>query len=347
MSISENMKRIIDHENDLSENSSLDSSEPLLAEENSRLTVYPLKHQSIWEMYKKQQAAFWTVEEVDMSKDYDHFKEFKPEEQHFIKHILAFFAASDAIVNINLLERFTKDVKIPEAQIAYTYQAMMENIHAEMYSLMIETIIKDPTEKESLLNAVETIPCIGKKATWAIKWIESQDSFAKRLVAFAIVEGIFFSGSFCAIFWIKHIKKNKMPGLTLSNEFIARDEGMHTDFACLLYSMLNNKLEQEELEGMIREAVEIESEFIIESLPCKLIGMNSEMMNQYIQFVADRLCYTLGHPKIYNTKNPFTWIEALSLEGKNNFFEGRTSQYQNANIMNSSSKGAFMISEDF
>jgi ribonucleotide reductase beta subunit family protein with ferritin-like domain len=246
-----------------------------------------------------------------------------------------------------LLERFTKDVKIPEAQIAYTYQAMMENIHAEMYSLMIETIIKDPTEKESLLNAVETIPCIGKKAAWAIKWIESQDSFAKRLVAFAIVEGIFFSGSFCAIFWIKHVKKNKMPGLTLSNEFIARDEGMHTDFACLLYSMMNNKLEQEELEGMIREAVEIESEFITESLPCKLIGMNSEMMNQYIQFVADRLCYTLGHPKIYNTKNPFTWIEALSLEGKNNFFEGRTSQYQNANIMNSSSKGAFMISEDF
>lgn len=344
MSISENMKRILDQEND---QNMQDNLEPLLAEENSRLTVYPLKHKPIWEMYKKQQAAFWTVEEVDMSKDYDHFKKFKPEEQHFIKHILAFFAASDAIVNINLLERFTKDVKIPEAQIAYTYQAMMENIHAEMYSLMIETIIKDPTEKESLLNAVETIPCIGKKAAWAIKWIESQDSFAKRLVAFAIVEGIFFSGSFCAIFWIKHVKKNKMPGLTLSNEFIARDEGMHTDFACLLYSMMNNKLEQEELEGMIREAVEIESEFITESLPCKLIGMNSEMMNQYIQFVADRLCYTLGHPKIYNTKNPFTWIEALSLEGKNNFFEGRTSQYQNANIMNSSSKGAFMISEDF
>jgi ribonucleoside-diphosphate reductase subunit M2 len=344
MSISENMKRILDQEND---QNLQDNLEPLLAEENSRLTVYPLKHKPIWEMYKKQQAAFWTVEEVDMSKDYDHFKKFKSEEQHFIKHILAFFAASDAIVNINLLERFTKDVKIPEAQIAYTYQAMMENIHAEMYSLMIETIIKDPTEKESLLNAVETIPCIGKKAAWAIKWIESQDSFAKRLVAFAIVEGIFFSGSFCAIFWIKHVKKNKMPGLTLSNEFIARDEGMHTDFACLLYSMMNNKLEQEELEGMIREAVEIESEFITESLPCKLIGMNSEMMNQYIQFVADRLCYTLGHPKIYNTKNPFTWIEALSLEGKNNFFEGRTSQYQNANIMNSSSKGAFMISEDF
>lgn len=344
MSISENMKRILDQEND---QTLQDNLEPLLSEENSRLTVYPLKHKPIWEMYKKQQAAFWTVEEVDMSKDYDHFKKFKPEEQHFIKHILAFFAASDAIVNINLLERFTKDVKIPEAQIAYTYQAMMENIHAEMYSLMIETIIKDPTEKESLLNAVETIPCIGKKAAWAIKWIESQDSFAKRLVAFAIVEGIFFSGSFCAIFWIKHVKKNKMPGLTLSNEFIARDEGMHTDFACLLYSMMNKKLEQEELEGMIREAVEIESEFITESLPCKLIGMNSEMMNQYIQFVADRLCYTLGHTKIYNTKNPFTWIEALSLEGKNNFFEGRTSQYQNANIMNSSSKGAFMISEDF
>lgn len=344
MSISENMKRILDQEND---QTLQDNLEPLLSEENSRLTVYPLKHKPIWEMYKKQQAAFWTVEEVDMSKDYDHFKKFKPEEQHFIKHILAFFAASDAIVNINLLERFTKDVKIPEAQIAYTYQAMMENIHAEMYSLMIETIIKDPTEKESLLNAVETIPCIGKKAAWAIKWIESQDSFAKRLVAFAIVEGIFFSGSFCAIFWIKHVKKNKMPGLTLSNEFIARDEGMHTDFACLLYSMMNNKLGQEELEGMIREAVEIESEFITESLPCKLIGMNSEMMNQYIQFVADRLCYTLGHSKIYNTKNPFTWIEALSLEGKNNFFEGRTSQYQNANIMNSSSKGAFMISEDF
>ena len=346
MSISETMIKIIDHEYDQINNTT-DTNEPLLDENNTRLTVYPLKHKKIWEMYKKQQAAFWTVEEVDMSKDYNHFKEFKPEEQHFIKHILAFFAASDAIVNINLLERFTKDVKIPEAQIAYTYQAMMENIHAEMYSLMIETIIKDSAEKDNLLNAVETIPCIGKKAAWAIKWIESKDSFAKRLVAFAIVEGIFFSGSFCAIFWIKYIKKNKMPGLTLSNEFIARDEGMHTDFACLLYSMLNNKLEQEELEGMIKEAVKIESEFITESLPCKLIGMNSEMMNQYIKFVADRLCYTLGHPKIYNTKNPFTWMEALSLEGKGNFFEGRTSQYQNANIMNNSSKGEFMISDDF
>jgi len=345
MSISENMKRILDQENiDLKSKQSM---EPLLSEENSRLTVYPLKNKAIWDMYKKQQAAFWTVEEVDMSKDYDHFKEFKPEEQHFIKHILAFFAASDAIVNINLLDRFTKDVKITEAQIAYTYQAMMENIHGEMYSLMIETIIKDSAEKETLLNAVETIPCIGKKAAWAIKWIESQESFAKRLVAFAIVEGIFFSGSFCAIFWIKHIKKNKMPGLTMSNEFIARDEGMHTDFACLLYSMLNNKLSDYDVSEMMKEAVEIESEFITESLPCKLIGMNSEMMTQYIKFVADRLCYSLGHKKIYNVKNPFTWIEALSLEGKNNFFESRTSQYQNANIMNNSSKGEFMILDDF
>ena len=349
MSMSKNMERLLKDESldNIRNNDGSNSQEPLLSEENSRLTVYPLKYKKIWEMYKKQQAAFWTVEEVDMSKDYDHFKEFKPEEQHFIKHILAFFAASDAIVNINLLERFTTDVKITEAQIAYTYQAMMENIHAEMYSLMIETIIKDPTEKKSLSNGVETIPCIGKKAQWAIKWIESEESFAKRLIAFAIVEGIFFSGSFCAIFWIKHVKKNKMPGLTMSNEFIARDEGMHTDFACLLYSMLNQKLDQEDIHGMMKDAVNIESEFITESLPCKLIGMNSELMTQYIQYVADRLCYSLGYQKIYNVKNPFTWIEALSLEGKSNFFESRPSQYQNANIMNQSNKGEFMISDDF
>ncbi len=324
-----------------------DQNEYLLSEENNRLTTYPIRNLDIWKSYKLQQAAFWTVEEVDMSKDYQHFQELNENEQHFIKNILAFFAASDTLVNINLLERFTNDVQVMEAKIAYTYQAMMENIHGEMYSLMIETIIKDTKEKEKLMNAVSTIPCIGKKATWAIKWIESKDCFAKRLIAFSIVEGIFFSGSFCAIFWLKQTKKNKMPGLTMSNEFIARDEGMHTDFACLLYSMIQNKLDQEEVHNMIREAVDIEIEFITESLPCKLIGMNSELMTEYIKYVADRLCYTLGYENIYKVKNPFQWMEALSLEGKSNFFEKRASEYQNANIGNSSKVGNFKIMEDF
>jgi ribonucleoside-diphosphate reductase subunit M2 len=323
------------------------NNEYLLSEENNRLTVYPIKNIEIWNMYKKQQAAFWTVEEIDMSNDYEHFCEFTKDEQHFIKTILAFFAASDTIVNINILERFTKDVQLMEAKIAYTYQAMMENIHGEMYSLMIETIIKDTEEKEKLMNSVETIPCITKKAEWAFKWIESDAAFAERVIAFAIVEGIFFSGSFLSIYWVKYIKKNKMPGLTLSNEFIARDEGMHTDFACLLYSMLTHKLEQQKVHDMINEAVHIEIEFIVESLPCKLIGMNSEMMTAYIKYVADRLCYSLGYELIYNEKNPFQWMETLSLEGKSNFFEKRGSQYQNASIMNKTNKGNFEILDDF
>ncbi|VVU94672.1 Ribonucleotide reductase, small chain [seawater metagenome] len=321
--------------------------EYLLSEENNRLTVYPIKNMSIWDLYKKQQAAFWTVEEVDMSQDYDHFCKFNKDEQHFIKNILAFFAASDTIVNINLLERFTSDVQIMEAKIAYTYQAMMENIHGEMYSLMIETLVKDQEEKDKLMDAVNTIPCISQKAEWAFKWIDSDESFAARIVAFAIVEGIFFSGSFCSIFWIKHTKKDKMPGLTLSNEFIARDEGMHTDFACLLYSHLTEKLTQEKIHSMIKEAVEIEIEFVTKSLPCKLIGMNSELMARYIKYVADRLCYSLKYEKIYNEKNPFQWMETISLEGKSNFFENRASQYQNANILNKTSKGDFKILDDF
>jgi len=323
------------------------SNEILLSEETNRLTVYPIKCNSIWQLYKKQMAAFWTVEEVDMSADYADFMTFNENEQHFIKNILAFFAASDTIVNINLLERFTNDVKLMEAKIAYTFQAMMENIHGEMYSLMIDTLIRNNDEKTKLMNAVETIPCIRKKALWAIKWIESKDSFCKRLIAFAIVEGIFFSGSFCAIFWLKHIKKNKMPGLTMSNEFIARDEGMHTEFACMLHSMLEKKISQDDLKCMIQEAVDIEIEFITESLPCKLIGMNSDLMSEYIKYVADKLCFSLDYNTIYNARNPFPWIEALSLGGKNNFFEAKASQYQNANIMNNSSKGKFEILEDF
>lgn len=319
--------------------------EPLLAQENNRLTVYPIKNHQIWEAYKLQQAALWTAEEIDFSKDYDDFMKLNKNEQHFIKMILAFFAASDTIVNINLAERFTQEVQLREAIVAYQYQIMMENVHNETYSLMIDNIIRDKEEKNRLLNAIENFPCIKKKADWAFKWIDSDAPFAQRLIAFAIVEGVFFSGSFCSIFWIK--KRNLMEGLTMSNELISRDEGMHTDFACLLYSQIINRIDFDIVEKMFKEAVEVEKQFIIQSLPCSLIGMNSEHMTQYIEFVADRLLLSLNYPKIWGTKNPFDFMESISVESKTNFFEARVSQYQKSSVLNETKDNCFEISDDF
>lgn len=302
--------------------------EPLLQEEQ-RLTTYPIKHKEIFDMYKKQQKCFWTADEIDFSKDYKDWVKLNDDERYFISHILGFFAASDSIVNMNLLDRFLKDVKVLEAQYCYHWQVAVENIHSETYSLMIDTYIKDNEEKDKLLNAIEHIPCIQKKASWALKWIYDEEaSFAQRLVAFACVEGIFFSGSFCAIYWLKD--RNLMTGLTTSNEFIARDEGLHCDFACLLYSMLKEKLDYDTIKEMITDVVEIETEFITKSLPCKLIGMNSDLMGDYIKFVSDRLVRELGYNNIYNVSNPFSFMENISLEGKTNFFEKRISEYKKA-----------------
>ena len=318
------------------------SNEYLLNEEEKRLVLHPIKNQVLFDLYKKQQKCFWTAEEIDFSKDIKDWEKLKTEEKHFIKHVLAFFAASDTIVNINLLERFLTDVKVLEAQIGYTFQAMMENIHSEVYSLMIDTYIKDKQEKQYLLNAVETIDCVTEKAKWALKWIQSDSNFARRLVAFSIVEGVFFSGSFCAIYWLK--ERNLMPGLTLSNEFIARDEGMHVEWACTLYSMLSEKLDESIVYEIIQEAVEIETKFITESLPCRLIGMNADSMTQYIRYVADKLLIDLGYSKLFKDTNPFDFMENISLEGKTNFFEKRVSEYSKADLSNSS---AFELSDNF
>ena len=319
--------------------------EPLLAPENNRMTVYPIKNKSIWEAYKQQMAAFWTAEEIDFSKDFDDFKKLNENEQHFVKMVLAFFAASDTIVNINLAERFTQEVQSREAVVAYQFQIMMENIHSEVYSLMIDNIVRDKTEKTKLLNAIEHFDCIKKKAEWAFKWIKSDTPFAQRLIAFAIVEGIFFSGSFCSIYWLK--KKNLMPGLCDSNELISRDEGMHTDFACLLYSQIKKRLDYSIVKKMFEEAVEIERQFICESLPCSLLGMNNELMTDYIKFVADRLLVTLKYPKIWGTKNPFDFMESISMEGKTNFFESRPTQYQKSAVLNISNENQFELTDDF
>jgi ribonucleotide reductase beta subunit family protein with ferritin-like domain len=300
--------------------------EPLLTENPHRYVMFPLQDTDIWKLYKKMFDCMWRPEEIDLSKDLIHWKTLNTGEQHFIKMILAFFAASDGIVLENLGARFLSDVQLPEARAAYGFQLMMENVHSEVYSLLIDTYIKDPKEKTQLFNALEVFPCIRKKADWAIKWIEDKrSSFAARLVAFACVEGIFFSGSFCSIYWLK--KRGLMPGLTFSNELISRDEGMHTDLACLLFSKLKNKLNKQKVREIIKEAVEIEKEFICEALPCKLIGMNSALMTQYIEFVADRLLVQLGCNKIYKVTCPFDFMEMISLEGKTNFFEKRVGEY--------------------
>lgn len=319
--------------------------EPILDPKNNRLTVYPIKYHKIWEFYKKMMASSWTVEEIEFSKDNDDFNKLNTKEQHFIKMVLAFFAASDGIVNMNLGKRFIQEVQIIEAIMAYDFQKMMENIHSETYSLQIDNIIRDNVEKEKALNAIKNYPCIKKKADWAYKWIESRESFALRLIAFAIVEGIFFSGSFCAIFWLK--KKNVMPGLCDSNEFIARDEGMHTAFACLLYSMFNERIDENIVHTMFKEAYEIEREFICDSLPCSLLGMNSDLMSQYIRFVADLLLVSLNYNKIWNETNPFDFMESISMEGKTNFFESRPTQYQKASVLNTGRDNSFTITNDF
>lgn len=319
--------------------------EPLLTTENNRLTIYPIKESKIWDAYKQQMAAFWTAEEIDFSNDYDDFNKLNSNEQHFIKMVLAFFAASDTIVNINLGERFSREVQIREAVVTYNYQMMMENIHNEVYSLMIDNIIKDLDEKTKLLNAIKEYPCIANKANWANKWIESDAPFCQRLIAFTIVEGLFFSGSFCSIFWIK--KKNLMSGLCDSNELISRDEGMHTDFAILLYGMINNKLDEDIVHDMFKDAVEIEKEFICNSLPCSLLGMNSNLMSQYIEYVADRLIVSLGYLKIYNSQNPFDFMESISMEGKTNFFESRPTQYQKSSVLNATRENSFITVDDF
>ncbi len=298
----------------------------LLKEDDNRFVMFPIVDKDIWDMYKKQVDCFWRTEEIDLSKDLDHFEKLTGDEKYFISMILAFFAASDGIVLENLGMRFMSEVQLSEARAFYGFQIAMENIHSETYSLMIESLIKDENKKTQLFEAMSNFPCIKKKADWAIKWINDKDSsFAMRLIAFACVEGIFFSGSFCSIFWLK--KRGLMPGLTFSNELISRDEALHTEFAVLLYNNLNNKLEKEEFSKIIKEAVEIEKDFITSALPCRLIGMNNNLMSTYIEFVADRLCVQLGYDKIYHSKNPFDFMEMISIEGKTNFFEKRVGEY--------------------
>lgn len=320
--------------------------EPILKENKDRFVLFPIKYNDIWAMYKKAEASFWTAEEIDLSPDLvDWESKLNNDEKHFIKHVLAFFAASDGIVNENLAVNFLQEVQYPEARCFYGFQVMMENVHSETYSLLIDTYIKDPIEKHKLLHAIETVDCVKKKAEWALRWINSE-KFSERLVAFAAVEGIFFSGSFCSIFWLK--KRGLMPGLSFSNELISRDEGLHCDFACLLYqNHLVNKLPKETVKQIITDAVDIEKEFVSDALPVKLIGMNADLMCQYIEFVADRLLVELGNEKVYNVTNPFDFMELISLEGKTNFFEKRVGEYQKAGVMTSKEENAFKLDEDF
>jgi ribonucleoside-diphosphate reductase beta chain len=318
--------------------------EPLLAENPNRFVLFPIQNDEVWQYYKKSQASFWTAEEIDLSQDQKDWNSLNDNERHFIKHVLAFFAASDGIVNENLAVNFMQEVQMPEARCFYGFQIMMENIHSETYSLLIDTYIKDPKEKDYLFNALETVPAVQKKGEWALKWINSEN-FAERLIAFAAVEGIFFSGSFCSIFWLK--KRGLMPGLTFSNELISRDEGLHCDFACLLYSYLVNKLPEERVQAIIRDAVTIEQEFVTDALPVSLIGMNAKTMSQYIEFVADRLLVSLGCAKIYNATNPFDFMEMISVQGKTNFFEKRVAEYQKAGVMSERNDNVFSLDEDF
>jgi len=320
--------------------------EPILQENPNRFVLFPIEHNDIWTFYKKSQASFWTAEEIDLQQDLaDWHNRLSDDERHFVKHVLAFFAASDGIVNENLAENFVAEVQYTEAKFFYGFQIMMENIHSETYSLLIDTYIKDPQDKDYLLRAIETIECVQKKANWALRWIKN-GSFQERLIAFAAVEGIFFSGSFCSIFWLK--KRGLMPGLTFSNELISRDEGMHCDFACLLYNChIENPLPKATVQHIIKDAVAIEKEFVTDALPVNLIGMNADMMCQYIEFVADRLLVALGNEKVYNSENPFPWMEMISLQGKTNFFEKRVGDYQKAGVMADREKQVFTLNEDF
>ena len=321
--------------------------EPILKENKDRFVIFPIKHHDLWEWYKKCEASFWTAEEIDLHQDLTDWKtKLNDDERYFIKHILAFFAASDGIVNENLAENFVNEVQYSEAKFFYGFQIMMENIHSETYSLLIDTYVKDDAEKDKLFNAIETFPAIKKKADWALKWIES-DSFAERLIAFAGVEGIFFSGAFCSIFWLK--KRGLMPGLTFSNELISRDEGVHCDYAVHLHNNhLVNKVPKERITEILTDALEIEKEFITESLPVSLIGMNAKLMTQYLEFVTDRLLVELNCDKVYNSTNPFEFMDMISLQGKTNFFEKRVSEYQKAGVLNNDTRSEeSRIDEDF
>jgi len=320
--------------------------EPILVENKDRFVLFPIKHKEMWDMYKKAEASFWTAEEIDLSSDQtDWDNKLNKDERYFIKNVLAFFAASDGIVNENLAVNFLKEVQYPEARCFYGFQIMIENIHSETYSLLIDTYIKDNAEKHHLLHAIDTVPAVKKKAEWAMKYIGT-GNFVERLIAFAAVEGIFFSGSFCSIFWLK--KRGLMPGLTFSNELISRDEGLHCDFACLIFSQLKNKISPEEVTKIIADAVEIEKEFVTVSLPVKLIGMNAELMCSYIEFVADRLLEALGCAKFYGASNPFPFMEMISLQGKTNFFEKRVAEYQKAGVMSKNEDdNVFKLDEDF
>ena len=334
----------IDLEKDL--DTKITVEEPILKENPNRFVLFPIQHPDIWEMYKKQEASIWTAEELDLSPDLvDWESKLNDDERFFIKHVLAFFAASDGIVNENLAENFLSEVQYTEAKFFYGFQVMMENIHSETYSLLIDTYIKDTKEKNYLFNAIETFEPVKKKADWALRWIDN-GSYAERLISFAAVEGIFFSGSFCSIFWLK--KRGLMPGLTFSNELISRDEGLHCDFACMLYNNhLVNKLPKEQVQKIIADAVKIEKEFVTESLPVRLIGMNSDLMSQYIEFVADRLLTELGNDKIYNTSNPFDFMDMINLQGKTNFFEKRVGEYQKAGVLNNENNTTFSLDSDF
>jgi ribonucleoside-diphosphate reductase subunit M2 len=322
----------------------------MLMENKHRWVMFPLQYPEIWEMYKKHEASFWTAEEIDLAQDMTDWETLSKDEQHFIKHVLAFFAASDGIVLENLSTNFADEIQVAEARAFYGFQMAMENIHSETYSLLIDQYIKDWNEKMSLFRGIETIPAVAEKAAWAVGWMTRERSFYERIVAFAAVEGIMFSGSFCAIYWLK--KRGLMPGLTFSNELISRDEGLHAEFAALIYKLMKHKLSDELVHEILKGAVACEKKFICDALPCSLIGMNQDMMTQYIQFVADRLCSMLGHPMIYNVPNPFDWMELISLQGKTNFFEKRVGEYQKKGVMASldSDAGftsAFSLEEDF
>jgi ribonucleoside-diphosphate reductase subunit M2 len=327
----------------------LEEADPLLMDNPHRWVMFPIQYPEVWEMYKKHEASFWTAEEIDLSQDMKDWEKLTSSEQHFIKHVLAFFAASDGIVLENLASQFSCEVQIPEARAFYGFQMAMENIHSETYSLLIEQYIRDPAEKDKIFDAIHTMPAVSDKAKWAVQWMQKDNSFAERVVAFAAVEGILFSGSFCAIYWLK--KRGLMPGLTFSNELISRDEGLHTEFACLLYRMLQNKLPDDVMNGIIKGAVDAERRFICDALSCDLIGMNNELMTRYIEFVADRLLTALGHPKLFGASNPFDWMELISLQGKTNFFEKRVGEYQKAGVMASATEGtetaAFSLDVDF
>merc|ERR1712014_548410 len=309
----------------------LEKSDPLLVENPHRWVMFPIQYPEVWEMYKKHEASFWTAEEIDLSQDTKDWDNLSNSEQHFVKHVLAFFAASDGIVLENLASQFSTEIQIPEGRAFYGFQMAMENIHSETYSLLIEQYIREPSEKARIFDAVHTMPAVREKAEWAVQWMQQENSFAERVLAFAAVEGILFSGSFCAIYWLK--KRGLMPGLTFSNELISRDEGLHTEFACMLYRMLQHRLPEDVVHDIIRGAVRVERLFITEALSCDLVGMNSELMKRYIEFVADRLPTALGHSKLFGASNPFDWMELVSLQGKTNFFEKRVGEYQKAGVM--------------